>query len=439
MRKDLTDIIDERKVQLPNHLFYRFAHFVLKIWFELLCRPKYIYHFDKKEMKGKQVIVLADHSSWSAFFYVLIGYPFVDLNVVIGYHQAFRKYLFTLFRWVGTILKRHFETDLRAVRQMLKVTKMGGSLLLFPEGTFSFAGSTCPVNPSTVDMLRKLGVPVVLCSSRGAYCSRPVYKRHTARKAVQEFHYEVLFTPEELQEKKADELYEKLMEHFRYNDFEWNREKKIAYHDRTPNVFGADKILYRCPNCGAEFTLDTEGDTIVCSVCRNTIRMDEFFALHPADELSVCPYRDISEWYIDQRRRVREEIKAPEYSVIYDCTMLALHTDRMRFKPFYPCGEGTARIDENGVHYRGMRNGKWVDMTFDIKNLPGFRCEFKLGNVFYYHNEFFALVPKKDVRMAAKYMIVVEELHDRRSPKWARARRDAYGYECLPAAETDPV
>ena len=428
MRRTLTDTLDRRKIHLPIHILYRIARFVLQLWFGLLYHPKYIYHFDKKEMKNKQVIVLSDHSSWTEFFYVMSGYPFVDLSIVIGYHQAFRKFLFTPFQWVGMIFKRHFETDLRAVRQMLKVVNMGGSLLLFPEGTFSFSGSTNPINPATADMLKRLGLTVVLCSSRGAYCSRPVYKRHTSYKAHQEFHFEVLFTPDELKESSTDELYQKMMGHFEYNDFRWNRKEKHAYHDRTPLIHGAEKILYRCPCCGQEFTLSTEGDAIACSSCGNRIRLDEYWQLHPADDKSVCPYADIAEWYTDQRRRVREEISDPAFSVSYECTMMDLHTDRTRFKPFYACGEGVATIDRAGVHYRGTRHGEQVDMHFDIKNLPGFRCEFKLGNVFYYHSEIFTLVPKQDLRMAMKYMIAVEELHDLTSPSWARARADAYGY-----------
>jgi len=48
-------------------------------------------------------------------------------------------------------------------------------------------------------------------------------------------------------------------------------------------------LLYRCPKCGAEFTMRTEGNEIFCAACGNRGRMDEYGFLAPAGQEDVIP------------------------------------------------------------------------------------------------------------------------------------------------------
>lgn len=99
-KKTPEQILTERKIGLPKLRTY----LPLGLWFKLISirdRVKYVYHFDRKAMKGKQVLLLCDHACRNIFFYT-----------------------------------------------------MGGSVLLFPEGIQSFDGTTMPVPKSTVGLIR---------------------------------------------------------------------------------------------------------------------------------------------------------------------------------------------------------------------------------------------------------------------------------------------
>ena len=426
-KKTLTDILDEREIRLPNRFLYYLLFPILKL-INLPHHPKYVYHFDKKVWRNQQVILLSDHAAFTTFYYTLGGYPFVPLTPVMGYHHFFKKFLFSLFVKMGVIAKRNYETDLRAVRQMFKVLSMGGSLCLFPEGVRSTTGSNHPINPSTVALLKKMGVPVMLCKTYGSYCARPLYCKKT-KKGPQEYHYEVLFTKEDLQNLSAQELYARFLERFRYNDFEWNAKQKHRYVGEKPNADNVDTIVYLCPKCGREFTLHVEGDTIVCDHCGNRIRMNEWYGLEAAGDGSVAPYADIDRWYKVQREKVRQEVRSADFSLSYDCDLLDMYTDTTRWHPYYESGEGRVTIDAAGIHYDGTRKGEQVKLDFDIKTVPSFLFTPGEFNVLYYHNDYFCFRPKQERKKVVKYLLAVEELHNAVDPLWDSVSRDAYRLE----------
>lgn len=424
-RRTLLEKLDRREIHLPSpivHVLVRTGCF----FYNLKYKPKYIYHFDRDEMKGKQVILLSDHASNHSSFYAVAGYPFVKLNAVLGYQHFFTRFLYTLFTQYGAIPKRNFETDLRAVRQMVKVINMGGSLLLFPEGTFSFAGSNQPINPSTVNFIKQLGVTVVLCKSRGLFCSLPVYRKKEI-KGHKEIHYEILFTPEELKEKSNKQLYRKFLDRFRYNDLDWNLQERHKYLNPDGNAEGIDKMLFVCPKCGKEYTMHVEGEEFVCNDCGNRVKIDEYYATIPVGKDSVCKYRHINEWFIDQRKIVRKQIRKRKFEISYECELKDLHTDKARFKNFFVCGEGRVTINHDGIRYVGTKNGKQVDLQFKLELIPCFKCTLKGENILYYHNETFVFKPKTNTNRIMKYMIAVEELHNSIDPVWKKVYADAYG------------
>lgn len=434
--KYLVEKYDAHKITLPNRWIYdtvmAYGHIEAQY-----AHIKAYYHFDKKSMKGKQVIVIADHANLNIPLYVMAYYPFVRLNVVGAYPDLFIKFAYYPLTQMGYIAKRQFTTDLRAVRQMAQVISMGGSLVFFPEGVPSISGSNYPINPSTVDLLKTFGVTVVLCKSYGLQCSSPFYKKPVVGKGHQEIHYEILFTPEELKEKSCDELYVKLRDRMYYRDFEWAAENGYSYHRRgESNAHDLDNICYLCPKCGAEHVLEIEGDIIRCTNCGNSITMDDSFALYPTDSDSVCPYRNPDDWCKAQREKIREDIKNPNFSISYESELFTQHFDRLHLDQFYSIGEGTVTINHSSVHYCGTRDGQDVNLDFDIKMIPSFLylrknnyfyfLEHQLFNVLYYHNEQFFFRPKTDRKRMLQYQMIVEELHNLVDPVWDKVCRDAF-------------
>ena len=90
-------------------------------------KPFYKYNFNKEEMKGRQVLVLADHASRDNFYYCLSGYPFQRLNPVMGYQNFFNKTLFKGFLAFGAIPKMLYAPDFKCTRNILRMKNEGCS------------------------------------------------------------------------------------------------------------------------------------------------------------------------------------------------------------------------------------------------------------------------------------------------------------------------
>lgn len=412
--------INKLKPKLPHPVIYKIIGAALSISARG-AGAKYYYDFDECQVRGRQVILLSDHAATDTYKYAIGGYrKYGRLNPVVGKHHFYIKWLGGALRMIGAIPKNLFEGDVRSVKMMLGVIKMGGSLALFPEGVQSSSGSMHPIHPTTAGFLKRARLTVVLCKSYGSYLRFPRFDE-TARKGHHEYHYEILFTPDELKSMTKEEIDSRLVDRMKYNDFQWNLDKKYKYESKNGLAHNIDNILYICPKCGSEFTLSSNGDIISCEKCGNRIRVTDTYEIIPADNMSIQPYRHIDDWYRSQRAKVKEEIKAPDYSVSYRCRVEQLHTDKPVNPRNYIAGEGYIRIDHKEILYNGTLEGQEVELHFDIKNVPCYVNVPGRGNEFFYNGEFYMFDPVEDPRRSTKYMMIVEELNKLVDEKWREA------------------
>ena len=423
MRRSVEEIMNSYCADLPGKWSYRFLRLVARmiVWSR---KPQYIYHFDTEKMQGRQVILLSDHSAADSYLYPIDGYPFTPLNFVVGYIHFYKIALHYGLKKTGCIPKRLYENDFHSVRQMLSVLKEGGSLCLFPEGIQSNSGSNHPIHPTTASFLKQAGITVVLCKGFGTYLTYPLYDLHHRQGHI-EYHFEILFTPDELEQYTDDEIYRKLLDRFRYNDFEWNSQKKYKYLSKYSNGTGLQNLLYLCPQCGEKFTLSFDKEHLICKHCGNRIFIDSTYELQPVDG-SVLPYRNIDEWFKVQRMAVREEIRHSKVICDYDCEVWGLYKDRLRFDPYCCYGKGHITIDDRGILYKGTYSGETVELFFDIRWVPSFFSHPGQSNELYYQGDFYLFKPIDEAQKAVYYDLLVEEYHNLIDEKWNRASRDAY-------------
>lgn len=423
MKKTVREIVENIGTSLPESLPYTALQKILKAKAAKL-NVRYFYHLDRAELQGRQVILLADHACTESYVTALTGYPFVKLNVVMGKHHFYKKLLLSMFNRCGCIPKSLFEPDIKCTGKMLKIIKKGGSICLFPEGVQSSNGGTQPINPATAKFLKKLGIPVVLCKSYGAYLCLPKYDE-VRRDGYQEIHYEMLFTPEDLEQLSVEEIDARLIDRFRYNDFVWNSEHKHEYKakDGGSNAKGIDKLLYLCPRCGREFSMHVEDKDIVCE-CGNRIRVHDTYELEAIGNDSMLPYSNITEWHFAHRDKVREEIQNPDFEISYECDLIELYQEKLIKNPQIVTGHGTVTIDHEHMIYRGSRYEDSTELVFEIRKMPTFLSMPDKGNEFFYNGEFYLFRPCEDMRHSSKYQLVVEELHNLQDERWRKALAD---------------
>ena len=388
----------------------------------LNCPAKFHYEFDKREMKGRQVLILAQHASRNDPYYVNVGYPFVNPNAIMSKHNVLIPGMYKLLLADGVIRKELYEPDFSAMRHLMRLHKKGASFLLFPEGIESTDGTTQPLHPATARLIKKLAMDTVLCKSHGSFLYGPKFDT-SKRKGRLEFNFEILFRKEEFENMTEEEIYSRLLEKFRYNDFEWNKEKQYKYKGKFPLAHKIDNLLYICPHCKKQFSMHVEEDKLVCD-CGRSVAIDECYNLLP-DDKSDFPFERIDQWYRWQQSVIAEEVEKSDFILKEDVTYKVLNLDDLKQGRFISVGEGRVELDHENLRYIGTKNGEEVEYEFDISRIPSAAINSEHANQIYYDGEYYQFAIEKDLRRSTRLMMAIEALHDMTDPERKKAREDA--------------
>ncbi len=423
--KNLKEELTCRKIKKPNPFLAVIVQFCLTV-IAKLNGAKFIYEYDKKAMKKQPVILLAGHASRPEFIYVLSGFGRRDVHVVCGYQNICHKFIYPIMIRLGVIAKYLYQPDLNSAKQMLRVVRDGRSLALFPEGIQSTSGSNHPINPATMDLLKVCKLPVLLCTSEGAYLTKNRYSRDKKRGKMT-FRFRVLFTGEEVKTLSKEELYDRLLKEFAYNDFEANRRNRVKFVGKTPNIEGLSNIIYRCPACQSEFQLHVEGEQMRCHSCGFTVGMNEYYDLLPIK--GDLPFADIDQWYKWQRQKVHEEVKDPHFRMTMKTDLYTISDKSLRWKRnnHVLLGKGQVTIDRDALVVTNEQGE--VILHCDMKAIYSLTFALDDELEFYYHNEYYILCPTEQKHQRIKWTIAAEEIHNLGDPEWAKVSQDAYHYQ----------
>jgi len=412
---------NKKNSQEPNK-FYFLCVKILAWFLRKFSKVQTTYHFDRKKIEGKPAILLADHSSYNNFLNVVFDFPLdVTINGVVGACHPRDPQKGFLLEHLAVIPKKMYTSDLKASMKMMRAIKAGHRLLIFPEGMYSYCGVTHPINPVIAGFLKTLNVDVIVASTKGAYLTTPRVTKDK-RKGPLSVDYYHIFTPEQLSQASTDEIYEKLMSTIEFNDFEWNAVQKNKYIGKLPNATGFEKVLYMCPHCKAEGHMYSEGNKLICEACKNTITVDETYSIYPATEKDNLPYERIDEWFYDQRRRLRKEIRENENFELNLKAKLNVLNMQNRKSMFIETGSGEITINRQGVSYKGTDNGVQEEFLLPIKEFFGSSNQQDRYMVLFKEGETIAF----DVGNIRSPMIVkacgaIEELHALINPEWDKA------------------
>ncbi len=366
MKTDLKTNLVSRKVMPPSPILMSVGMWVVGV-LNRRYKVDFSYDYDPKTIQNQPTVLLSSHASRLEFIYTIYGFGRRDVNVVCGYQNILKKGLYRLFIAFGAISKYLYQPDFMCVKNMLRVLKRGGAIGLFPEGIQSTSGSTHPINPATAQFIKSCKANVVVCTSRGAYLTTNRYSSDR-KKGYIGIDYKLLFTPEMLEELTKEQIYERLLENIRYNDFEFNKAARHKYVGKLPNATGLDKILYKCPDCKKEYTLYVENDAIKCKDCGFAAQVNEYYDLVKLHGQEIP--EDIDEWFKWQRRCVARDVKNDDFEISLEGSLCALKLDKLRKPPKNRevLSVGKATLTNRGFSFMGELNGQKVDFNFDAKS-----------------------------------------------------------------------
>ena len=287
--------------------------------------------------------------------YVLLGNhnAFFDMSVsaratfphVANYVVAIDGYIGRegLLRNIGCICKRKFTNDMVLVKHLRAVIKNKGIAAIYPEARYSLCGTTAPLPESLGQFCKGLGVPVVTVVCHGHHINHPFWNtRHERGVKPTTATVKQLITAEEIQNLSVDEINERIVHEFQYDDFAWQLENRIKV-DCPDRAVGLEKILYQCPHCMKEFAMSSDGAELTCGHCGKVWTMTEYGELAAKD--GETEFSHIPDWYEWERGNVKAEVEAETYS---SGTLPVKVESLPNAKGYVQLGEGTMTHDMNG-------------------------------------------------------------------------------------------
>ena len=276
-----------------------------------------------------------------------------------------------LLRDVGCICKRKFTNDVTLVRQLGRTIKNGDVAVIYPEARYSLCGTTAVLPSSLGKLCKLLKVPVVTFICHGHHVNSPFWNLHPRKVKPTEAEFTLLLTPEELGRLTADEINEKLVAAFQYDDFAWQKERGI----RTPykkRAEGLHRVLYQCPNCGAEYRMGSEGTELFCEKCGKRWEMTELGELRAKS--GETEFSHIPDWYEWERANVKKEVQNGTYS----SGELKVTVDSLpNAKGFIRLGDGVMTHDMNGFRVSGVdKDGDPFEMVKPVPSLYSCHIEY---------------------------------------------------------------
>ena len=313
-----------------------------------------------------------------------------------------------LMRLIGCIPTKKFVTDPLLIRDMqFALQKNRSSLLMYPEASYSFDGTATTLPESLGYCLKKLGVPVVMIRTYGAFSRDPLYNGLQKRKVPVSADVIYLLSPEEIAAMRPAELNEKLKEAFSFDSFRWQQENGI----KIDEPFRADylnRVLYKCPHCLAEDGMIGRGTSLHCSVCGKSWTLNEDGFMKGED--GTTEFEHIPDWFAWERDCVREELQADTYSLDVPVDICILKGT----KKLYRVGEGRLTHSREGFVLDGCE-GK---LHYTQKPLASYSLYadyywYELGDVICIgdNDALYYCFPKTDATPVAKARLAAEELY----------------------------
>ncbi len=288
-----------------------------------------------------------------------------NVATVDGYYR--RPLLMEL---LGCICKRKFTTDIHLIKAIKKVLSRGDVLCMYPEARYTPIGTTAILPDSLGKLCKMMKVPIVVMLHHGNYLRTPFWNFRRVRNVPLHTTFKLLLTAEQVCNMSVDEVNTAIREAMQYDEYKWQKENNIVI-DEHFRAEGLHKVLYQCPHCKTEFSMDSEGDKLFCKECGKVWTMDTLGSLSATD--GETEFSHIPDWFEWERDQVRLQIENGEYSFSDKVDVYSLP----RCMKFEHLGDATlTHTVEDGFRIKGHYNGQAYEINRTPQTMYGVHVEY---------------------------------------------------------------
>ena len=389
--------------QKPNKLYYRITQAAAWVVSTLMFKRRFLRN-EIKRANGP-FVVIANHQA-SLDFVNLIGATARPMTFVISNSFYNTLPIKGIMNKIGVIPKQQFQTTLKDMKAIKAVVDSGQPVVIYPAGLMCEDGLSTPIPEATYKFLKWLNVDVYMARTQGSYFVMPKWTggMRAGRTTMDIYR---LFSREELAAADLETVKQKTDEALLFDAYR-EQEMAMVKYQNNHNIVGLENVLYQCPHCKAEFTMQAEGESVIaCAACGFRQESDAYGFLHKRGEGAEVRY--VSDWSQWIHRKLKEKLKAGKETVL--STKAAIHMIDYAKNKFVPVGSGTVTLSPTGFLIEGEIAGEATTLTVPTVNVPclpfspGKYFEIQHGSVIY------RCLPE-DGRLVMKFIRMIKIFHE---------------------------
>lgn len=281
----------------------------------------------KKQKKTPYLVLLNHQTPFDQFF---VGMAFRGPIYYLATEDIFSM------GWVSSVIRylvapipiKKQTTDVKAVKNCIRVAREGGTICIAPEGNRTYSGRTEYMSDSIASLAKMLKLPIALYRIEGGYGAEPRWS-DVVRKGKMRGYVSRVIEPEEYKDMSNEELFDIIKQGLYVDeavaDCEFNHKKRAEYLERA---------MYVCPFCGLS-KFESKNEFCECKNCGAKIEYT------PTKEIKGVncefPFRFVADWYDYQKDfinklDVKDYINAPIYYDEADVFEVIINKKKLPFK-----------------------------------------------------------------------------------------------------------
>ena len=356
---------------------------------------KYNISYDKaivKDIKGPAIVVATHTSDVDHILSAITLYP-IRPTYVVSEHFIHNPSTAGLIKLMHVITKKMFTPDVSTIINILRAKKENAVIVIFAEGRLSCYGHTLQIADGTAELIKKLGVNLYAWKAEGAYLTFPKWRdKGDDRIGKINASVKLLLTADEVAEKSVEEIKDVTAKAILHDDELAMQGVEYKCRDIAR---GADKILFKCPECLKEGTI-TSGDGHIKCTCGLDATLDNYYRLHNA------PFGRLNEWFEWQQNSIDTESEILSSKVRLGGCKADGFMD-----PF--AGDGVAYLDKNVFKLSGTIHGEKIEFSVKPEQIGAFPAT-PADHFDIYHNGNLIYIYPENLQMTVKWVCYLDNL-----------------------------
>ncbi len=342
-----------------------------------------------RDIKGP-ALVLAPHISLKD--HILVGLTLLPKRptFVLSEHFIAKPILNKLLKPLAKVItKKMFCPDVSTIMNIMRAKNEGNIIVLFPEGRLNAVAHSQPVAEGTAALVKKLGVDVYTVAGNGSALAFPKWGKKYRRGEIRVTAAKLLSAQDiaSMPVESISDVIDKAI----YHDDEKAASDRI-FKCREP-AKGLDGVLYKCPECEAEFCIIAGDNSVKCTDCGFEAELGEDY------HFKSGRMQTVNQWYYWQKDSLDME------SVLEDDIVIGAvgKNGIMDFN----AGKGHIKLTKNEFSLCGEVFGEHIEFTRNTAKIGGTPFTPMREFDIYYNKQLLYLMPA-DGRRIIKYVNMVD-------------------------------